>query len=453
MPLVSEKSPVTPLAEYDIFGLPPVQTTVKYTIQTEHRPISVLNSGGHIDFIVPTGIDEYIIPRETLLYLKFRVTLTKNDKSEIVANDWNNVSVINNLLNSFWQQIDLSIGDTQTTVSLQTYAWKSYFENLVGFSDDAKKSYMSSLGWFCDELFESPHKPNVIRNKIIRHVSPEGVDSTKNNEQSTGRIHELFGKLNFDLAFQGRALLGGLRLKFKLVPNPAEFYIMCSDEKITPKVEFIEIALNITRAKVDNEVVEAHLKALEITPARYPITRLDVKTTTINAGTLNTTLENVINGQLPRRCFIGFVSNEAFNGSLKKNPFYFYHYDLNYLVCYLDGVQYPRQAFQPDFKNGLYAREYVEFYRALNQMLTDCHLMITRENYINGYTLFGFNFSPDMSDGCGMNGYISEGKSGALRIEVHFRKPLPETINVMIFSEFDNLLMIPEDRNAIVDYH
>jgi hypothetical protein len=93
-----------------------------------------------------------------------------------------------------------------------------------------------------------------------------------------------------------------------LVPNPVEFYIMCSDEKITPKVEFIEIALNITRAKVDNEVFEAHLKALEITPARYPITRLDVKTTIINAGTLNTTLENVINGQLSKRCFIGFVS-------------------------------------------------------------------------------------------------------------------------------------------------
>jgi hypothetical protein len=79
--------------------------------------------------------------------------------------------------------------------------------------------------------------------------------------------------------------------------------------------------------------------------------------------------------------------------------------------------------------------------------------VITRENYIKGYTLFGFNFSLDMSDGCEMNGYISEGKSGLLRTEVHFRKPLPETVNVLIFSEFDNLLMIPEDRNAFEDYH
>jgi hypothetical protein len=221
------------------------------------------------------------------------------------------------------------------------------------------------------------------------------------------------------------------RKAFKLVPNPVEFYIMCSDEEIMPKVEFIETSLNITRAKVDNEVVETYLKALRITPARYPITRLDVKTTTINAGNLNTALENVTNGQLPRRCFIGFVSNEAFNGSFKKNPFYFNNYDLNYLVCCLNGIQYPRQTFQPDFQNGLYARENVEFYRALNQMLTDCHLVITRENDINGYILFGFNLSPDMSDGCEMNGYISEGKSGALRIEVHFRKPLPETINVI----------------------
>ena len=61
--LISESSPVTTLAEYDLFGLPPVQTTVESTIQTEHRPISVLNSGGHIEFNIPTGINEYIIPR------------------------------------------------------------------------------------------------------------------------------------------------------------------------------------------------------------------------------------------------------------------------------------------------------------------------------------------------------------------------------------------------------
>jgi hypothetical protein len=453
MSLISDKSPVTALSEYDLFGLPPVQTTVESTIQSEHRPISVLNSGGNIEFVITTGVNEYIIPSDTLLYIKLRVNLTKTDKSEIVSNDWNSVSVVNNLLNSLWQQIDVSIGDTQATTSLQTSAWKSYFENLIGFSDDSKKSYMSGLGWFTDEISDTPHKPNSLRSIYIKHITPDGLNAAEDKEQGKGRILDLYGKINFDLAFQGRAILGGTKIRFKLVPNPTEFYLMCSDENIVPKVEFIEIALNIVRAKLNPEIVSAHDKALQITPARYPFTRSDVRTTTITDGTLNITLENVINGQLPRRCFIAFVSNEAFNGSLKKNPFCFHHYDINYLACYLNGDQYPRRAFQPDFESGLYMREYIEFYRAANQNLTDSHLTISRANYAKGSTIFGFNFAPDLSDGCGCNGYISQGKHGMMRIEIHFKKPLSETINALIFSEFDSLLMIPEDRNAITDYH
>lgn len=453
MSVVSEASPVTALAEYDIYGLPPVQTTVESTIQSEHRPISVLNSGGHIEFLVPTGFNEYIIAKETLLLVKFRVILTKSDKSEIVANDWNNISVVNNLMDSMWQQIDVFVGDTQTTVSLQTYAFKSYFENLLGYSDDSKKSFMTAAGWFNDELMDTPHKPNMLRSKFIKHITPEGLDSTKDKEMGIGKVYELYGRPHFDLARQERAILGGTKLRFKLIPNPAEFYLMCSDEKLIPKVEFVEISLNIVRSKVSPEITTAHEIALGHSPSRYPFGMGNVRTTTISGGTLNMTLENVINGQLPRRCLIAFTSNEAFNGSLKKNPFYFHHYDINYLACFQNGDQYPRRAFQPDFQNGSFTREYIEFFRSVNQMLTDNHITITRENYAKGNTIFGFNFSPDISDGYGINGYISPLKYGTMRIEVHFKKPLPETINVLIYSEFDSIILIPEDRNAIIDYH
>ena len=52
-----------------------------------------------------------------------------------------------------------------------------------------------------------------------------------------------------------------------------------------------------------------------------------------------------------------------------------------------------------------------------------------------------------------MQGHVSPGRSGTMRIEVHFKTPLTETINVLIYSEFDSLMLIPEDRNAITDYH
>lgn len=147
---------------------------------------------------------------------------------------------------------------------------------------------MTAYGWFNNELLDTPHIPNSLRTKYIKHITTDGVDSTKDKEQGIGRIYELYGLPNFDLAFQGRAILGGSKIKFKVIPNPAEFYLMCSDEKIIPRVEFVELALNITRARVNPEVVFGHHRGLEITPARYPLCRTDVRTTTISNGTLNT---------------------------------------------------------------------------------------------------------------------------------------------------------------------
>jgi len=453
MPLISENSPETPLPEYELFGLPFVQSTVDSTIQTEHRPISLLNAGGHIEFLIPTSKDEYILLSQTVLNVKLRVILSKTDKTDIVSNDWNNISIVNNFLNSLWQQVDVYVGDTQTTTSLQTHSIKSYIETLIGYSDDAKKSYLSSAGWFNDEIWDTPHKPNSLRSKYIKHVTPIEVQEDKDKEIGIGKIYDLYGQLHLNLALQNRALLGGTKLKIKLVPNPIEYYLITSDDKLIPKVEFMEITLNIMRSKVNQHIVDGHEEALKITPARYPFTRSDVRTTTINAGTINTTIENIINGQLPRRCFVFFTSNESFNGSFKKNPYYFHHYDVNYIACYLNSVQYPRRAYQPDFENGIYAREYIEFFRAADQLSTFPQITFSQAEYAKGRTIFGFNFSPDFSNGCGFENYISPAINGTMRIEIHFKKALTETINVLIYPEFDNLLMIPEDRNAILDYH
>ncbi len=56
-------------------------------------------------------------------------------------------------------------------------------------------------------------------------------------------------------------------------------------------------------------------------PAKYPIERVEVRSMTINAGVTGKPLENVINGVLPRRIYLYFLTNEAFNGSYETNPF------------------------------------------------------------------------------------------------------------------------------------
>ena len=269
-------SSLTALQEYDLFALPPVQNTVEATIQTEHRPIASINSGGAIEFVITSGVNEYILLRETTLYVKFRVILSKIDRTNVSLDDWKSVSVVNNVLHSMWSQIDLKIGDTQTTVSLQTYPYRSYLECLLGFTEEAKKTYLSAAGWFPgeDEKLE-----DIIekRSNCIRHTTPA------DKELHLGKIFDLEGKLHLDLAFQGRAILGGTKLTFKLSRAPAEFFLMSKNANIVPKIDFLELTLNITRTRINREVVIAHEKALNISPTKYPLTRTDVKTSTINS--------------------------------------------------------------------------------------------------------------------------------------------------------------------------
>ncbi len=119
----------------------------------------------------------------------------------------------------------------------------------------------------------------------------------------------------------------------------------------------------------------------------------------------------------------------------------------------VNSVKYPTRAYQPDFDNGFYTREYIELFRTMNQFVSDVRMTFSLSEYPKGRTIFGFNFSPDLSDGCGTDSHISLTNKGLMRTEVHLKKPLPETINVLIRDEYDILIMIPEDRKTILDYH
>jgi len=71
-------------------------------------------------------------------------------------------------------------------------------------------------------------------------------------------------------------------------------------------------------------------------------------------------------------------------------------------------------------------------------------------DYANGYTLFAFNLTPDLSANCA--GHWNLVKYGSLRLEVRFEKALSVPINCLIYAEFDNVLEIDFSYQVIVDF-
>ena len=445
MSLVNENSPVIAVPELDIFAKSPVQTSIESTISEQIRPLAQLNTGGHIDFIINNAYNEYVKLKETTLYVKFRVKLSRTDTAPVSAGDWNRVSVVNNLLHSLWSQIDMSIGDSQTTSALQTYPYRAYFETILGSTEQSRKTHLQSVLFIPDDLSSTLKDfPQTNKQKYINHLTNDPI--------TNGRVCELEGKLHLDLFMQHRTLIGGTKLRIKLVPNRPEFYFMCSDRKLVPRIEFEEIHLNIIKAKISEDVVLGQLHALNISPAKYILNRSEVRSFTIDRGVTNRSIENVINGQLPRRVYVAFASNDGFGGSFEKNPYFFHHYHINSIACYLNGDQFPRKAYTPDFDNDTYMREFVELYRVSGQLDNDSRMMIDKDGFKHGYTVFAFNLSQDLSPGYPSVGYVNVPKEGVMRFEIHFSRPLDTNINAIVYCEFDNQLNISEDRNAFMDY-
>ncbi|XP_014215746.1 uncharacterized protein F54H12.2-like [Copidosoma floridanum] len=164
-------------------------------------------------------------------------------------------------------------------------------------------------------------------------------------------------------------------------------------------------------------------------------------------------LDNVILGQLPKRIILGFVDNKAFNRDRKMNPFNFQNYSINFLSLYVDGVQVPSKLLQPTFTGNTLM--YVEAYHTLF-LGTRIYYMnegnsIHRKDYPNGYCLFAFDLTPDLSSH--IAGLWTLVKNGTVRIEVRFETALTKTINCILYAEFHNILEIDSNRQVVVDFN
>ena len=103
----------------------------------------------------------------------------------------------------------------------------------------------------------------------------------------------------------------------------------------------MKYTLLIRRVKIFPDAALGIMLAIDKEPAKYFVTRNEVKSFSIGQGLNSATIENVFSGTLPRRMVIGFVSNKTFAGDVGSDTFDFAHFNLNHLSSYVDGNQIP----------------------------------------------------------------------------------------------------------------
>lgn len=429
MAFINNHKNATIKSELDIFATPPTQNSIESGSTFCYRPISTLSNTAPIEFLATASGDEYIDLAHTTLHI---VAYVKTDAA-VAAGAVAQVAPINNWLHSLFSHVDVYLNQKCITPPSNHYGYRSYIENLLNYGDAAKKSHLTSCLWYKDD------------NGAFSSYENSGYKARKKIATGEKKI-ELYSNLHCDIFNVNKFMLNGVDLGVKLINAKNEFHLIGDQQA---HVEFVEANLFVRKVKINPSILLAHARALSITPAKYPITRVEIKTVTIPADIQSKSFDNLFLGQMPKRCIIGMVDGKAFNGALQLNPFDFQHFNYNYLALYVDSTQIPSRPLTPDFKNNLYTRSYYTLFEGSGIYFNDTGNGISHVEYPNGYCLAAFDLTPDLS--CN-EPHWNIIKSGTLRAEIRFAEALTSTVNLIIFAEFDNIIEVDKNRNIILDY-
>lgn len=428
-------------SEFEYFAPQLLQTSIERTFKREYSPISALKHGSPIEFIVP-GTDNLALDlARSYIYVKARIRTAA--LADIPGGA--DVGPANLTIHSLFSSVDVELGGKCISDTNGLYAYRAMIETLLSYGQEAKDSWLQSELWHKDtsaQINNTVSQPGQDRNVGLQ---------TRARYFDASREVEMLGRPHADIFHQGLAIPDNCELKLRLIPNKDSFLLKTpAPANIGAQENYIfditEAKLIIQTLQIERPLSLAIAQTLERSNARFKIRRVTLKHLPIAQGLTTIHYDQVYNGLIPERIVLAMVNDGSFNGSYQANPFYFRHFDINYLSLYVNGQMIPSRPYQPDFENGRYIREYNSLFEGSCTQFANKTVPISRSEFGNGFTIFVFDLTADqMCAAC-----TAPPTTGNVALEMKFAHPTPNTINIICFAEFDSLFEIDKYRNVII---
>jgi hypothetical protein len=365
------------------------------------------------------------------------VSVVSSNGDKITTED--KVAPINNFLYSIYSDVIVALNNKILSTPNHLFPFRMYLENLINYGNTAKESHQTMNLFYKD----TPGKMNDLTGLNAGFAS-------RCKFIAKSKSLPMLGRLSIDITAQNKYLINGVSMNVLLSRASSDFALMHGgDEKYDIKIQ--AASLFCRRVKISPDVLIAHNKVLATTPARYPINRVDIKHFTLPSGVSTPSIDALFTGQLPIRVVVGFIKNEALNGNSKLNPFNFEHFNLNYLSLNLDGVPVNGRAFTPSFsdENPNCLLSYFSTFAGTGIFTSDDGWGINRDDYSQGYMLHVWDLTSDNSANVHQ---WSLRRNGVLGLDMRFAKALEQSVSVIVYGEFQNLVQIDFNRTVYTDF-
>ena len=367
-----------------------------------------------------------------------------------VARDTNHlVAPVANFLHSLFSNVDVSLNGRSIVSSSGNYAYKSYISTLLSASRDAIDSqYQSALFY--------PDDPKEFEINTRGFQTNKGL--MKRYEASKGsKEFEVMDTLNIDLANQEKLLIPGINLTLTLRRNDPKFCLMSWEEGVEYRVDITEAVFYVRQVEVASSFLVETERRLLTETAKYYFQRLEVNVLPLNvmSTVINEANLSVASPALPNRIVVAIVETESQLGAYHRNPFFFSLAGLSSISFVFNGQSMPYRMipFNVDNTRETVSSTWLMGYYSLfaqtgmlGHPLGSSH--IGREDWLHGYSLIAFDFTPDGS----LGEHLQISRGGVLNLEMRFSRPLPTSYSVIMLSAYDSYLQISSDRSVFANF-
>ena len=375
-----------------------------------------------INFSITAQSSAYVDLKSSVLNVKLR--LANGDGTPI--NEATVAGLVNTPLHSIFRQVDVTFQQTPLSHSGNNYPYKAYIDTILNTNENVQKGELTSQLFYKDvgpDTDDAKSGPNS--GLFNRSLATEG-----------GKVVDLEGSLLIDVFQQPKLLLNGVSIGIKLWPSLDSFRLVTDTPKADLKVQIVDASFRLCVQRIDGGLMMAHEKMIKTEPAIYPYLKSDIKTMSIASGQYSFSVDDVFQGLVPCKLIVGLVSSAAYMGDYRKNQFYFRDYDCSSVGFYVDGQSYPSQPLRPNYE----ANQYIDSYRTLTTFRKDVN--IDRYDYTLGYCLYVLEVDPYYS--------FNTKRKGHCRLEMKFARPLPESVTLILYATFPEILNIDASRSVFV---
>ena len=426
--VIHENSMIAAKSEMDFFSVPPTQVSVKDGFWSAHNLEKSATDVGPYRIELPKDNYYYDLSKN---YIQLKLKIVKPDGSNLGEEK---VGTINLLAKTFFERVIVKIQGKEVFNSGSLYAYQAYIETLLNYGFAAKNGELQLALFHKDTNFDSVTGNTGYDKRCKRFSQSKEV--------------ELFAPIHCQLFNTGRYMLRESKIELELHRNSDKFILLSDNAEDVFKCKVVDLVWHVWKVELQESANLAIDTRLLKDTAKYPIRRVTVINTELNSKGRIASVNNLFNGDIPRRLILGLVPGKNFAGSIDTNPFNFKHYDVNTIELRVGGREITPLKLNFDSDN--YGLAYLYLLNGIGIGGSDKGIWLNYDEFAKGNSFFVFDLTADGVDSDAMELM----KSGSINVRFSFDKDLNATegIELIAYAEFDGVTEIDFYRNVHNDY-